>query len=115
MRQIEGAGKDQERPSFGMASGWASQEADRTDNLWTDDHIKQFLEKAPEHLHLPLILAVWTGQTQGDLLVLPWSGYDGQFIGDDAGALENSIQQRGGVAFGKDHVVVGGECGSSQS
>lgn len=46
-------------------------EADRTDNLWTDDHIKQFLEKAPGHLHLPLMLAVWTGQRQGDLLVLP--------------------------------------------
>ena len=26
------------------------------------------------------MLAVWTGQRQGDLLVLPWSAYDGQFI-----------------------------------
>ena len=33
-------------------------EADRSDKLWTDDHIKQFLEKAPKHLHLPLILAL---------------------------------------------------------
>jgi len=55
-------------------------EADRSENLWTENHIKQFLEKAPEHLHLPLMLAVWTGQRQGDLLVLPWSAYDGQFI-----------------------------------
>jgi len=55
-------------------------EADRSDKLWTDDYIKQFLEKAPKHLHLPLILALWTGQRQGDLLVLPWSAYDGQFI-----------------------------------
>jgi integrase len=55
-------------------------EADRSDRLWTDDHVKQFLKKAPKHLHLPLMLALWTGQRQGDLLALPWSAYDGQFI-----------------------------------
>jgi integrase len=55
-------------------------EADRSDKLWTDDHIEQFLAKAPKHLHLPLILALWTGQRQADLLRLPWSAYDGQFI-----------------------------------
>ena len=32
------------------------------------------------HLHLPLLLALWTGQRQGDLLRLPWSGYDGTHI-----------------------------------
>jgi integrase len=32
------------------------------------------------HLHLPLLLALWTGQRQGDLLRLPWSGYDGAHI-----------------------------------
>ena len=26
------------------------------------------------------MLALWTGQRQGDLLALPWSAYDGQFI-----------------------------------
>ena len=26
------------------------------------------------------MLALWTGQRQGDLLVLPWSAHDGQFI-----------------------------------
>jgi len=26
------------------------------------------------------MLALWTGQRQGDLLRLPWSGYDGEFI-----------------------------------
>ena len=33
--------------------------------------------RAPAHLHLPLLLALWTGQRQGDLLRLPWSAYDG--------------------------------------
>jgi integrase len=55
-------------------------EADRTDKLWTDDDVTHFLKAAPAHLHLPLMLALWTGQRQGDLLRLPWSAYDGQFI-----------------------------------
>jgi len=40
----------------------------------------RFMDVAPAHLHLPLMLALWTGQRQGDLLQLPWSAYDGQFI-----------------------------------
>jgi integrase len=55
-------------------------EADRTDKLWTDADIGKFLAAAPSHLHLPLMLALWTGQRQGDLLRLPWSAYDGKFI-----------------------------------
>ena len=34
----------------------------------------------PFHLHLPLLLALWTGQRQGDLLRLTWSAYDGKHI-----------------------------------
>jgi integrase len=29
---------------------------------------------------LPLLLALWTGQRQGDILHLPWSAYDGKHI-----------------------------------
>src|SRR4029077_4408357 len=39
-----------------------------------------FLKSAPAHFHLPLLLALWTGQRQGDLLRLPWSAYDGTHI-----------------------------------
>ena len=39
-----------------------------------------FFAAAPAHLHLPLLLALWTGQRQGDLLRLPWSAYDGAII-----------------------------------
>jgi integrase len=31
-------------------------------------------------MDLPLLLALWTGQRQGDLLRLPWSAYDGEHI-----------------------------------
>jgi integrase len=52
----------------------------RRDIVWTAANEATFLERAPAHLHLPLILALWTGQRQGDLLRLPWSAYDGTRI-----------------------------------
>ncbi|MEN5300246.1 tyrosine-type recombinase/integrase [Brucella sp. TWI559] len=51
----------------------------RADKVWTFDDEQLFLEKAPPHLHLALILALWTGQRQGDLS-LTWQAYDGQRI-----------------------------------
>ena len=52
----------------------------RVDKIWTADDEAAFLKSAPVHLHLPLLLALWTGQRQGDLLRLPWSAYDGARI-----------------------------------
>jgi integrase len=52
----------------------------RADKVWTADDEAAFLRSAPAHLHLPLLLALWTGQRQGDLLRLPWSAYDGTHI-----------------------------------
>jgi integrase len=48
----------------------------RADKVWTTTDEAVFLERTPAHLHLPLLLALWTGQRQGDLLRLPWSAYD---------------------------------------
>lgn len=52
----------------------------RADFIWTDDDEAAFLASAPSHLHLPLILALWTGQRQGDLLALTWPQFDGEKI-----------------------------------
>jgi integrase len=52
----------------------------RAEKIWTVEDEAAFLERAPAHLHLPLILALWTGERQGDLLRLPWSSYDGKNI-----------------------------------
>lgn len=52
----------------------------RNDKVWTAEDEANFLAKAPSHLHLPLMLALWTGQRQGDLLGLTWNAYDGQTI-----------------------------------
>jgi len=52
----------------------------RVDFIWTVDDERAFLEAAPSHLHLPVLLALWTGQRQGDLLRLTWKAYDGNSI-----------------------------------
>ena len=54
--------------------------ADRTDRLWRDEDVAAFLSVAPSELALALMLALWTGQRQGDLLRVPWSAYDGSRI-----------------------------------
>ncbi len=54
--------------------------SDRSDMIWLPDHIHQFMETAPEELQRAMILALHTGQRQGDLLRLPWSAYDGHAI-----------------------------------
>jgi hypothetical protein len=54
--------------------------ASRADKIWTTADEAAFLANAPAHLHLPLLLALWTGQRQGDLLRLPWSACDGKYI-----------------------------------
>lgn len=54
--------------------------ADRSDRVWSSEDEAEFYRLAPAHLHLPLMLALWTGQRQGDLLRLPWSSFDGAHI-----------------------------------
>jgi len=52
----------------------------RVDFIWTEEHEAAFLASAPAHLHLPLLLGLWTGQRQGDLLRLTWKAYNGTDI-----------------------------------
>jgi integrase len=52
----------------------------RRDKIWSLEDELAFIGRAPAHLHLPLTLALWTGQRQGDLLRLTWSAYDGAHI-----------------------------------
>jgi integrase len=81
LQRVFSVAKDRGRISVNPCEkGGRLYEADRTDKLWTDEHVARFIEKAPAHLHLPLMLALWTGQRQGDLLRLTWAAYDGQFI-----------------------------------
>lgn len=54
--------------------------ASRADKVWTKADEARFLAAAPDHLHLPFLLAIWTAQRQGDLLRLPWRAYDGETL-----------------------------------
>jgi integrase len=52
----------------------------RVERIWTDADVARFLGVAPPLLRLPMLLAINTGQRQGDLRRLPWSAYDGTVI-----------------------------------
>jgi integrase len=52
----------------------------RINKIWDDEQIARFLRIAPPYLRLAMLLAVYTGQRQGDLLRLAWSAYDGNYI-----------------------------------
>ena len=55
-------------------------QTDRTEIIWTADHIKKFCAVASDELQFALLLALWTGQRQGDLIRLTWMQYDGTKI-----------------------------------
>ena len=52
----------------------------RASKIWNDEDVERFLRTAPPYLRLAMLLAINTGQRQGDLLRLPWSSYDGVII-----------------------------------
>jgi integrase len=55
-------------------------DSDRSENIWTAEDIRQFCSVASVELQAALLLALWTGQRQGDLLRLTWTDYDGTYI-----------------------------------
>lgn len=54
--------------------------ADRSELIWLPEHIHAFMAVAPIELQRALILALHTGQRQGDLLRLAWGNYDGALV-----------------------------------
>jgi integrase len=52
----------------------------RAEKVWTEEDEERLLAFASPQLKLAFMLALWSGQRQGDLLRLPWSSYDGKRI-----------------------------------
>jgi integrase len=52
----------------------------RADKIWSDAQIDDFRSRASKEIDLALMLALWTGQRQGDLLRLTWADYDGDWL-----------------------------------
>ncbi len=55
-------------------------DADRADKIWTAEHIAAFCKAASPELAFAMVLALWTGQRQADLIRLTWTAYDGTHI-----------------------------------
>jgi integrase len=54
--------------------------ASRAEIIWTDGEIEALLAKAAPQVRLPFLLALHTGQREGDVLRLTWGAYDGTAI-----------------------------------
>lgn len=73
--------KDNGQISVNIAErGGRIYKADRAEAIWDAEAIRAMLGVSSRPLQVALMLALWTGQRQGDLLALPWSAYDGQFL-----------------------------------
>lgn len=53
---------------------------ERSDKIWLPEHVDAFMKVAPVQMQRALILALHTGQRQGDLLRLAWGNYDGKWL-----------------------------------
>jgi integrase len=51
--------------------------ATRAEIIWTDDDEAAFVAVASKPMRLAIMLALWTGQRQGDILKMTWASYDG--------------------------------------
>jgi integrase len=52
----------------------------RAVNRWSPDQVQAFMATANPSLRLAMVLALHTGQRQGDLLALTWTAYDGSLL-----------------------------------
>lgn len=55
-------------------------QGDRSEMIWLPEHVEAFMKVAEPEMQLALVLALHTGQRQGDLLSLAWGNYDGTRI-----------------------------------
>lgn len=54
--------------------------SDRAEMIWLPEHVEAFAAAATPEIWLAMMLALHTGQRQADLLLLPWSAWDGRAI-----------------------------------
>jgi integrase len=53
----------------------------RIDVIWSSTQVGAFLaQRKYAFMHLPLLIGLWTGQREGDVLRMKWADYDGQTI-----------------------------------
>lgn len=55
-------------------------QGDRSDKIWLPEHVDAFMAVAEPEMQLALVLALHTGQRQGDILRLAWTNYNGTHL-----------------------------------
>lgn len=81
LARIFSVAKDRGRISINPCErGGRLYDSDRADKVWSEDAIGKMIAAASKPLVDALMLALWTGQREGDMLRLPWSAYDGKHI-----------------------------------
>lgn len=65
--------------------------SNRADKIWLPEHVEAFMRVAPIEMQRALIIALHTGQRQGDILRLAWTNYDGAAL-----TLRQGKSRRGG-------------------
>lgn len=55
-------------------------EVDRTEILWSESDLSALFAVCSPAVRIVVMMALWTGARQGDILRMPWSAYDGRFL-----------------------------------
>jgi integrase len=99
LARIFSVAKDRGRISINpcQRGGRLYESGERADKVWGEVAISQMIAAASEPLVDAMMLALWTGQREGDLLALPWSAYDGTHIK----LIQSKTIRHGKVAKGK--------------
>ncbi|WP_411196529.1 tyrosine-type recombinase/integrase [Rhizobium sp.] len=78
LARVLSVAKDRGRISVNVCErGGRLYEADRAEKIWTEDDVRKMLALHKPDISAALLLALWTGQRQGDLLKAAWTNYDG--------------------------------------
>ena len=80
MRLCHGRGRGGSRSTARRSASSVSITPTARRRFGRKQHLAAFMAVASEPLQRALVLALETGQRQGDLLTLPWSAYDGTWI-----------------------------------
>ncbi len=72
-------------------SGGRLYSADRSELLWTDAHVDKLKAVASNEVWWVVMMALWTGQRQGDLLSLRWENYNGDTINLQQGKGKKNV------------------------
>lgn len=82
LQRIMAFGVDKERLKRNPCekAGRLAETGTRREKVWSPADIEGFKNVAPAQVLEAFMMALWTGQRQGDLLRLKWSAYDGAHI-----------------------------------